>query len=149
MIQYIGLWCNGSTGGSNPLGLSSNLSGLTKFYLKMFSMSFLEELKKKMDERKSPVTVINRGVTPLSLLGIAFIVLKVMGQITWSWWWVLAPFWIPVVIAVSIVFFVLLLLAIIAAKEQKVTVEVEAPKKRTRTKKTKKDDGAGVEGKNE
>ena len=68
-------------------------------------MSFLEELKKKVDAQKSPVTVVNRGVTPLSLLGIAFIVLKVMGQITWSWWWVLAPFWIPVVIAVSIVFF--------------------------------------------
>ena len=112
-------------------------------------MSFLEELKKKVDAQKSPVTVVNRGVTPLSLLGIAFIVLKVMGQITWSWWWVLAPFWIPVVIAVSIVFFVLLLLAIIAAKEQNVSVEVEAPKKKTRTKKTKKEDGAGVEGKNE
>jgi len=42
-----------------------------------------------------------------------------------------------------------LLLAIIAAKEQNVSVEVEAPKKKTRTKKTKKEDGAGVEGKNE
>lgn len=112
-------------------------------------MSFLEELKKKIDERKSPVTVVNRGITPMSLLGVALIVLKVAGCITWSWWWVLAPFWIPVVIAVSIVFFVLLLLAIITAKEQKVTVEVEVPKKKTRTKKTKKEDGAGAEGKNE
>ena len=108
----------------------------------------LEELKKKVDAQKSPVTVVNRGVTPLSLLGIAFIVLKVMGQITWSWWWVLAPFWIPVVIAVSIVFLCLLLLAIIAAKEQK-GIEVEVSKKKTRTTKTKKEDGAGVEGKNE
>ena len=112
-------------------------------------MSFLEELKKKVDAQRNPVTVVNRGVTSLSLLGIAFIVLKVMGQITWSWWWVLAPFWIPVVIAVSIVFFVLLLLAIIAAKEQNVSVEEEAPKKKPRIKKTKKEDGAGVEGKNE
>ena len=115
----------------------------------------LEELKKRIDVQKSPVTVVNRGVTPLSLLGIAFIVLKVMGQITWSWWWVLAPFWIPVVIAVSIVFFVLLLIAIIIAKEPKVTVETKAtteaetPKKKAKTKKTKKEDGAGVEGKNE
>ena len=112
-------------------------------------MSFLEELKKKVDAQKSSVTVVNRGVTPLSLLGIAFIVLKVMGQITWSWWWVLAPFWIPVVIAVSLLFFVILLLAIIAAKEPTINVEVEASKKKTRTKKTKKEDGAGVEGKNE
>ena len=110
---------------------------------------FLEELKKKVDAQRSSVTVVNRGVTPLSLLGIAFIVLKVMGQITWSWWWVLAPFWIPVVIAVSLFFFVILLLAIIAAEEPTINVEVEASKKKTRTKKTKKEDGTGVEGKNE
>lgn len=28
------------------------------------------------------------------LLGIAFIILKLTGAITWSWWWVLAPFWV-------------------------------------------------------
>ena len=26
-------------------------------------------------------------------LGIAFIVLKLVGTIDWSWWWVLAPIW--------------------------------------------------------
>jgi hypothetical protein len=31
-----------------------------------------------------------------SLLLLAFIVLKLCGVITWSWWWVLAPLWIPV-----------------------------------------------------
>jgi hypothetical protein len=44
---------------------------------------------------------------------------------------------------------VILLLAIIAAKEPTINVEVEAPKKKTRTKKTKKEDGAGVKGKDE
>ena len=29
----------------------------------------------------------------LSLLQVAFIVLKLIGQITWSWIWVLAPLW--------------------------------------------------------
>lgn len=29
----------------------------------------------------------------LGLLGIVFITLKLIGTITWSWWWVLAPFW--------------------------------------------------------
>lgn len=29
----------------------------------------------------------------LSLLQVAFIVLKLIGQITWSWVWVLAPLW--------------------------------------------------------
>lgn len=27
------------------------------------------------------------------LLGVAFAVLKLTGVITWSWWWVTAPFW--------------------------------------------------------
>lgn len=29
-----------------------------------------------------------------SILGIVFIVLKLIGIINWSWLWVLAPFWI-------------------------------------------------------
>lgn len=33
------------------------------------------------------------GVGILGLLGVAFIILKLMGYIGWSWWWVLAPFW--------------------------------------------------------
>jgi len=33
------------------------------------------------------------GVSVLGLLGIAFIVLKLIGTITWSWWWVTLPFW--------------------------------------------------------
>lgn len=112
-------------------------------------MSFVEELKKKIDAQKSTVTVVNRGVTPLSLLGVAFIVLKVMGYITWSWWWILAPFWIPVVIAIVLLLFVILILGIIASKTPNVTVEAETPKKKTRTKKAKKDDGAGAKGKND
>ena len=111
-------------------------------------MSFTEELKKKIEAQKSPVTVVNRGVTPLSLLGIAFIVLKVMGQITWSWWWVLAPFWIPVAVAVLFLLFIVVLLGVIASKEQKVVI-TEAPKKKARTKKTAKDGESGAKGKND
>ena len=33
-----------------------------------------------------------------TLLTIAFIVLKLCNIIAWSWWWVLAPLWIPVAI---------------------------------------------------
>jgi phosphoglycerol transferase MdoB-like AlkP superfamily enzyme len=29
-----------------------------------------------------------------ALLGVAFIVLKLCHVIDWSWWWVLAPFWV-------------------------------------------------------
>lgn len=32
------------------------------------------------------------------LLLIVFITLKLLGKITWSWWWVLSPIWLGVVI---------------------------------------------------
>jgi phosphoglycerol transferase MdoB-like AlkP superfamily enzyme len=33
------------------------------------------------------------GIGVLGLLGVSFVVLKLCGIITWSWWWVTAPFW--------------------------------------------------------
>ena len=33
------------------------------------------------------------GVGVLGLLGVAFVVLKLTGYITWSWWLVTLPFW--------------------------------------------------------
>lgn len=41
----------------------------------------------------------NKGIGFLGLLAIAFIVLKLVGVISWSWLWVLSPLWIPIVIA--------------------------------------------------
>jgi hypothetical protein len=38
------------------------------------------------------------GIGFFGLLTILFIALKLTGHITWSWWWVLAPSWIPLVI---------------------------------------------------
>lgn len=35
-----------------------------------------------------------------SLLSVAFIVLKLCNVIDWSWWWVLAPIWIPIALIV-------------------------------------------------
>jgi hypothetical protein len=42
------------------------------------------------------------GIGFSGLLTIVFIILKLLGYISWSWWWVLAPTWIPVAIAVMI-----------------------------------------------
>ena len=33
------------------------------------------------------------GIGVLGLLGVVFVTLKLLGKITWSWWWVTAPFW--------------------------------------------------------
>lgn len=52
------------------------------------------------------------GIGFCSLLTIVFIVLKLLGKITWSWWWVLAPSWIPLAIALVIVLITLLITAI-------------------------------------
>lgn len=40
------------------------------------------------------------GLGVCDILGIIFIVLKLIGTIDWSWWWVLAPFWIPIAIVI-------------------------------------------------
>jgi hypothetical protein len=34
------------------------------------------------------------GIGFTGLLTIVFIVLKLTGYISWSWWWVLSPIWI-------------------------------------------------------
>jgi membrane protein YdbS with pleckstrin-like domain len=31
----------------------------------------------------------------LTILFVVFLVLKVTGNIDWSWWWVTSPLWIP------------------------------------------------------
>lgn len=53
-----------------------------------------------MNENKN----INVSISGLlsTLLGVAFIVLKLVGIINWSWVWVLSPFWIPVIVALFI-----------------------------------------------
>jgi len=43
----------------------------------------------------SPV-VVSGGVGFGGLLTIVFIVLKLVGVISWSWLWVLSPIWIPI-----------------------------------------------------
>lgn len=51
--------------------------------------------------RKHDVSVTqNGGIGFFGLLAIVFIVLKLTGYITWSWLWVLAPIWIPFIIAI-------------------------------------------------
>lgn len=40
------------------------------------------------------------GIGVSGLLGVAFVILKLCKVINWSWWWVLSPFWIPVVLVI-------------------------------------------------
>ena len=51
------------------------------------------------------------GVSAFTLLGIAFVILKLLHKITWSWWWVTAPFWGAAAFAVGVFVIFLLVLA--------------------------------------
>jgi hypothetical protein len=43
------------------------------------------------------------GIGFAGLLTIVFIVLKLLGKIDWSWWWVLSPIWISILLVVAAV----------------------------------------------
>lgn len=50
------------------------------------------------DKKEVTVKTINFS----SLLLLTFIVLKLCNVITWSWWWVLSPVWIPIALGLII-----------------------------------------------
>ena len=50
--------------------------------------------------REEHNTATNGGIGFTGLLTIVFIVLKLLGFITWSWVWVLSPIWIEAIIVV-------------------------------------------------
>ena len=66
---------------------------------------------------------VNVQISPgfLGLLAILFIGLKLTGYIAWSWWWVLAPIWIPASFAFAIILMVLIgaMLGIATIKKRK------------------------------
>ena len=51
------------------------------------------------------------------ILFIVFLVLKLTNVINWSWWWVTAPLWIPVSIALVVLLISSVILGIIAIIE--------------------------------
>jgi hypothetical protein len=52
-----------------------------------------------MSNTPSTTTSWPSGAT---LLGVLFVGLKLTGHITWPWVWVLAPFWVPLAIALAL-----------------------------------------------
>lgn len=43
------------------------------------------------------------GIGFAGVLGIVFVVLKLCGVISWPWFWVLSPFWIPLAFVALVV----------------------------------------------
>lgn len=53
------------------------------------------------------------------LLGVAFVVLKLTGHITWPWIWVLSPFWGPAALLLAILLafsFASLVIAVLSSR---------------------------------
>ena len=55
------------------------------------------------------------GIGFIGLLTVVFVTLKLLGKITWSWWWVLSPIWITTSITVLVIL-IILLIAIVSKK---------------------------------
>lgn len=52
---------------------------------------------------------------PISLiLTFIFVTLKLVGEISWSWWWVFSPIWIPI----TLVLFGLLIFVIYVTRDK-------------------------------
>lgn len=66
----------------------------------------------KYKEEHSTRVVNNGGLSTLGLLGITLIVLKCLGYLNISWWWVLAPFWIPLGIVIATLAILLLIIIV-------------------------------------
>ena len=49
---------------------------------------------------------VNNNSNSIGFVGaltIAFVVLKLMKIIDWSWWWVLSPLWISTLVAIAVI----------------------------------------------
>jgi hypothetical protein len=44
----------------------------------------------------------NTGISVYTTIFLIFLILKLTGNISWSWWWVTSPLWIPLLLVLSI-----------------------------------------------
>lgn len=70
---------------------------MTKFEYDMYN---------KFDDRTTAIA--KGGMNFCDALLLVFIVLKLCKIITWSWWWVLSPLWIPLGLYVALIIIVLI-----------------------------------------
>lgn len=55
------------------------------------------------------------GIGTTGVLFIVFLVLKLTGNIDWSWWWITSPIWIPILLIASLVIVISLFIIILYA----------------------------------
>lgn len=52
------------------------------------------------------------GIGFTGLLTVLFVGLKLTNVITWSWWWVLSPIWIPILLLIIILIIAAIFIAV-------------------------------------
>lgn len=55
-----------------------------------------------MNNKADNAVIVKAGLGLGDAVFIVFLVLKLLGKITWSWWWVTAPLWGPIALFVGI-----------------------------------------------
>lgn len=55
------------------------------------------------ESNKNKVTISVGNLSLSTILFIVFLVLKLTGYISWSWWWVTAPLWVGPAVVVGII----------------------------------------------
>lgn len=59
-------------------------------------------------------TASSGGIGVFGLLGVVFVVLKLLGKITWSWWLVTLPFWGGIALLLAVAALMLLATLVVA-----------------------------------
>ncbi len=50
-----------------------------------------------IEPTRRPGSAVDRFAVLMAVLTVGFLVLRVTGVTAWSWWWVFAPVWAPLV----------------------------------------------------
>ncbi len=51
--------------------------------------------------KEQQITAVNSSI--LTIMFVVFLVLKLTGNINWSWWWVTSPLWLPIVSIIGLI----------------------------------------------
>lgn len=66
-------------------------------------------MKNSNSNSNADLITVRNGHGVSTLLLVAFVVLKLTGHITWSWIWVLSPYWLPLsIILVLLIAYVII-----------------------------------------
>jgi len=57
---------------------------------------------------KEKVIRVKTGIGLGTILFLIFMVLKLTGNIDWSWWWITAPIWLPIGIIIIVLLVMLI-----------------------------------------